>query len=128
MPLQINRSEDAEQAALFHWSRLNYKIYPGLEFMFSINNGSKLAGNQHQRMIAGARLKRMGLVRGVPDVFLPVRKQSYGGLFIELKSESGRPSPEQLRFGEVLLKAGYCWKVCRGWEAAVSTIMAYYDD
>ena len=47
-------------------------------------NGVKLSGTQAK--IA----KGQGMLSGVPDLFLPVPKNGYHGLFIEMKSEKGR--------------------------------------
>jgi hypothetical protein len=119
--------EDDEQVALMKWARLNEKKYPGLEWLFMIPNGTRLAGTPLQRQITGARLKKMGLKAGVSDLFLPTPKHGRHGLFIELKSKIGTPSDEQLSFGQHVLDSGYCFHICRGWEAAAEVIRAYYS-
>ena len=38
------------------------------------------------------------MLSGVPDLFLPVPKKGFHGLFIEMKSQQGRVSVSQSRF------------------------------
>jgi len=40
-------------------------------------------------------MKALGAKPGVPDLILPVGKGLTNGLIIEMKSETGRPTPEQ---------------------------------
>ena len=58
----------------------------------------------------GAHLKSVGLVKGWPDVQILWR-----GLFIgvELKSETGKPSLEQIQVGLAIEKAGGKWFIAR---------------
>ena len=63
--------------------------------------------------------------KGVPDLCLPVPRGEYHGLYIELKKEDGKASPEQLWWGEKLLEQGYFWEVCHGWTSAVRVIQWY---
>ena len=53
--------------------------------------------------------------KGFVDLILVRRRDHRPGriIFVELKSEIGRPSLEQIEWGETLLKAGaevYCWR------------------
>jgi hypothetical protein len=68
--------EDKHQIALFDWAR----HIPDLKNMFHIPNGGKRNG------LEAIRFKRMGVKPGVSDVFLPVAKNGYHGLWIELKT------------------------------------------
>ena len=63
--------------------------------------------------------------RGVPDLCLPVPRGQYHGLYIEMKAETGRTSPEQDWWGERLLGQGYMWEVCHGWQSAVRVLEWY---
>jgi hypothetical protein len=77
--------ESDEQQAVFAWAAWNHARYPELRLMFHVPNG----GHRHERV--AAKMKREGAKEGVPDIFLPVARQGFHGLFIEMKAESSRP-------------------------------------
>jgi hypothetical protein len=83
-------SEHAEQAALFRWAEFARSRLPELALLHAIPNGG------HRHKATAARLKAEGVKRGVPDVCLPVPRGGAHGLYIELKTERGKPTPEQL--------------------------------
>ena len=127
-------TEHAQQVALFMWAAIEVHSgrYPELRLMFAIPNG----GERDKRV--AARLKAEGVKRGVPDVFLPVRRGGFAGLFIELKrpdSEVRTESGRKRRKGAVaavqndwiadLQAAGYGAASCVGFEQARATILAY---
>ena len=117
-------SEHDEQKALFQWAALDNR--PGLSMMFAIPNGG-----QRHRAVA-AKLKAEGVKRGVPDIFLPVARQGFNGLFIELKkpkdkTPAGKPTKEQLEWLSFLSDQGYFAVMCIGWEVARQTIVDYLD-
>ena len=112
-------SEHDEQCALFEWADIAKQKYPELSLLFAIPNGGK-------RDIQVARkLKAEGVRAGVPDIFLPVPRKNYHGLFIELKYQRGRATQNQLRWLHVLMNYGYNCKICYGWEHAKHTITQY---
>lgn len=49
-----------------------------------------------------------GAKKGWPDLFLPVAKGGYHGLFIELKRKGNKPSESQIELLNKLKKQGYC--------------------
>jgi len=59
-----------------------------------------LESAHQQQVIEWARMasrsaKGQGMLSGVPDLFLPVPKNGFHGLFIEMKSEKGRVTENQ---------------------------------
>lgn len=113
--------EDAEQEALVQWCWFQSDKYKGLDLIFAIPNGGA------RSRIEGARFKRTGVKKGVPDLFLPVAKGKYHGLFIEMKRrDGGRLSPEQAQWNHVLNEQGYLAVVCKGFDEAVAVIETYY--
>ena len=76
--------------------------------------------NENSRMdssaITGAIRKAMGVTKGVADTFLAVRREGYGGLFIEYKTEVGRQSPEQKQWQLIVENQGYVYRVIRSLE------------
>jgi len=118
-------SEHHEQVALFSWAEYNFNKYPELRKMFAIPNG----GKRHKK--TAADLKKEGVKAGVPDIFLPVARKGFHGLFIEMKkpkdhrSAAGRATKEQITVMAGLDDEGYMTVLCVGFEAAKKTIEAY---
>lgn len=118
-------SEDSHQIALFMLAALKAETYPELKLMFAIPNGGFRTKSE------AARLRAMGVKRGVPDTFLPVKRGAWSGLFIELKrpvgknKRQGTASKEQGIWIEDLQKQGYAAMVCVGYEMAWNIIMDY---
>lgn len=67
----------------------------------------------------------MGVKRGVPDLVLPVPSNGFHGLYIELKTEKGKPSAEQTWWLSELSARGYKTVICYGFEEAVNTLISY---
>ena len=91
--------EDDLQAACIAAFRYEHPRLAGL--LFAIPNG----GNRSAR--EGARLKKQGVISGVPDLQLAVPVPPFAGLFLELKVGANRPSPAQRLMLERLTAAGY---------------------
>lgn len=115
-------TEYSHQVALFMWANMNIHIYPYLNLMFSIKNEEK-SGSK----VIGGKFKASGVKAGVPDIFLPVPSGLKCGLFIEMKKIGGKPTKEQIDFGEKVEKMGYVWRCCQGWEDAKNTIIKYLE-
>ena len=62
---------------------------------------------------------------GVPDAFLPVAIQPFHGLYIELKTRTGKLSPKQIAWHRALRANGYAVQVCYGAEEAIETLQQY---
>lgn len=112
--------EDVEQMALFRWAAYNRGRWPELDLMFHVPNGGKRSKAEAKRF------KDMGVKAGVSDVFLPVARNGCHGLWIEMKRlRSGRPTADQIKWIENMIKQGYAATVCHGWEQAVKVIEEY---
>lgn len=116
---ELKATEHQEQAALIQWARLHEKKYPELRLLFAIPNGGL-----RNKATAG-KLRAEGVKAGVPDLCLPVARLNYHGLYIELKTKSGRLSVSQRMWFYDLLRNGYLSLVCFGWEAARDAISNY---
>lgn len=114
-------TEHAHQTALFCWIALNQSTYPDLLKAFAIPNGG-----ERNKAVAG-RLKAEGVRPGVPDVFLPVARAGYHGLFIEMKKpgKAAATSPAQKKRIDALRADGYVVVVCDSWIAAANHLGAY---
>lgn len=127
-------TEAGHQTALFCWAALMQNQYPELRWLHHVpNGGSRGAGKDGA--IAGARMKAQGVKPGVADVFLPVRRSVWSGLYIEMKKPSLRPkrdgaggvSKEQAEFGEFVKAQGFGWIVCYDWTEAREVIINYLN-
>ena len=116
-------SEAQHQANVIKWSQQPSirSRWPELALLHHIPNGGS------RDAIEGRHLKAQGVKAGVPDLCLPVPRGRYHGLYIEMKTASGRTSPEQEWWGEKLSGQGYFWEVCHGWESAVRVLEWYLE-
>jgi hypothetical protein len=115
----IQHSESAEQTYLFQWAKLMENRYPELMYLYHIPNEGKRSSSY------GAKLKREGLKSGVPDVCLPVPKDNYHGLYIEMKVGRNKPTENQQGWLDALTALGYYTAVCYGCEEAIELIKKY---
>lgn len=114
-------TESQHQSALIKWTQQPQvrSRFPELALLHHIPNGGR------RDAIEAKHLKAQGVKKGVPDLCLPVAKEGYHGLYIEMKTETGRLSSDQKWWLSELKKQGYCSVVCRGWEEAARCLMRY---
>ena len=116
-------TEEQEQAAVFEWITLMRNQFPELDLCFHIPNGGL------RSVTEAVRFKRTGVKAGVPDLFLPVPRGGFHGLFIELKRrKGGRVSDEQKAWIEALEKQMYRAVVCNGSEEACDMLYKYLTE
>lgn len=97
-------SEDREQMLFIQWFR---RTHPDV-LIFHIPNGG------YRRPSEAARLKAMGVVPGIPDLFIPAWH-----LFIEMKKEKGGiVSNAQKECIKHLQRVSYCVIIGTGFEDA----------
>lgn len=114
-----NRSESTEQITLIQWCDLNKCVCPELGLIFHIPNGGKRSKTEAKR------LKAEGVKAGVPDLFLPVARGKFHGLFIEMKYGNNKATAKQREWIIELNEQGYYATVCYGFEEAKATIESY---
>lgn len=120
MKLQnMKKSELTEQIKLFNWAESVKDFVPELKMMYHVPNEGK------RQQGTGAILKAAGLRKGVPDIVLPVARQGYHGLYIELKFGKNKPTREQEAYLQALRNAGYQSAVAYGFEQAREIIRHY---
>ena len=114
-------SEAQHQANVLKWSQqpsIRDK-WPELALLHHIPNGGS------RDRVEGRHLKQQGVKAGVPDLCLPVARCGYHGLYIEMKTESGRLTKEQKWWNGRLREQGYLCATCLGWEHAVWLLDRY---
>ena len=76
-------------------------------------------------MIEAARMKREGVLAGVSDIMLPVARNGFHGLYVELKAVKGKLSDNQIWWLTETTKQGYYSTICYGWVEAKEVIEGY---
>jgi hypothetical protein len=117
-----NPPEWREQAAIFKWAQIHDHEFPELKLLNGSLNGVRLSIGQ------ATKAKRTGMKKGYPDIFLPIRRGIYPGLFIELKKKNGwipKEGDDQHWWLTQLANQGFSCHVCRGADAAIATIKTY---
>ncbi|MCL2071595.1 MAG: VRR-NUC domain-containing protein [Oscillospiraceae bacterium] len=104
---------------MFQWAAWNKSKYPELSLLHAIPNGG------YRPITTAARLKAEGVRAGVPDICLPVARQGYNGLYIELKAPKGRVQANQREWLQDLSEQGYKAVVAYGFEEARTVIEDY---
>ena len=116
-------SEEDEQAAVMEWTVLMEKQLPELRLLFHIANG----GERHPAV--AQKLKKAGVKKGVPDLFLPVARGGFHGLWIEMKrKKGGRVSDEQKQWIADLEGEMYRCFVAHGAEEACGELFRYLTE
>lgn len=113
--------EHLEQVYLFNWVAIMERRYPELSLLFAIPNG----GQRH--VLVAMKLKAEGVKSGVPDLFLPVARGNYHGLFIEMKAGKNKTSENQNIWIKKLSEQGYMVEVCYGAEQAQDLLVSYLE-
>ena len=93
--------------------------------MDSTNRVCTMANSVTTQMI---RNRQMGVKAGVPDLFYPVPMHGYHGMFIEMKSGTGRLRPEQKKWLQALTTLGYKCVVARSWTEAKEALEGYLNE
>lgn len=116
-------SESEEQKVVFEWAAWNETKYPELKLLFHIPNGGLRSKG------TAVRLKAEGVKAGVPDLLLPVRRNEFGGLWIEMKKadHSNKPTENQKEWLTALAEQGYSVMVAYGADEAINGIVKYLE-
>lgn len=108
------------QVAFFQWVDFQNQ-YPDLKSAFAIPNGGK------RNISVAKKLKAEGVRSGIPDIFIPVAKQGYNGLFIEVKTQKGATSKQQKQWLNTLSSQGYKAVICRGLDNILDEVKKYFN-
>lgn len=110
-------TESNEQIAAMDWLRLQHP---------EVAKHTMHIGNERKASYyAGYIMKRMGVLKGASDLFIAWPTSDYHGLFIEIKSLTGKPSEDQVTFINRMVAKGYYACFCYGAEEVISTINWY---
>lgn len=112
-------SEHDEQVVLFDIAALHETQYPELAWLHAIPNG----GLRNPRV--AIQMKAEGVRSGVWDVFLPVARGGYHGLYIEMKFGANKLTPNQRAFQAFVEAHGYKCVVCYDGMEAFNQVEGY---
>ena len=112
----MKTTEHEIQVACVDYFRLRYP--KGL--IYAIPNGGQ------RNVIVAAKLKTEGVLSGVPDLHIPMAKNGFHGLYIELKNgKVGKVSENQKTIMEKLQSEGYRCEVCRSFDEFKNVVDDY---
>jgi hypothetical protein len=115
----IHPTEAQEQMVVIEWANYNLGKYPELELLYHIANERKC------NVITGAKLKKLGVKSGVPDLCLPVARGKFHGLYIELKAKNGKVSENQITWMNKLSQYRNYVRVSFGADDAINILEWY---
>ena len=113
--ISMIQHEELQQRYLFQWAA----FYPQLRWLHAIPNGGK------RNKIVAAKLKAGGVKSGVLDVFLPLARHGFHGLYIEMKHGKNKLTDNQQAFAAHIEAEGYKYAVCYHWSEAQKIICDY---
>lgn len=134
---QWNDNEHREQRALIFWARCNETQLPALALLHAIPNGGRRppSRNRHGDILRDSkgravsleavRLKEEGVKPGIPDLHLPVARQGFHSLYIELKYGKNKTSEAQDQIIALLRAEGNRVEICYSWEAGRDALLDY---
>lgn len=116
-------TESQIQQAYFNHIREMGEHDDRYKLIHHIPNGNTGFATALQRM----RLKKMGCLSGVPDIFIPMPSMGFHGFYIELKSKTGQLNKAQKEFREAIRDLGYKWEMARTTEDALNMTYDYME-
>ncbi len=105
------------QFNIVNWLR---QCHPTIFFMANLNEND---GTPMWRQIS----QKMGVISGVSDLFFPQSNEHYKGLWLELKTESGKGSESQINFCSHMISFGYDACITYGHDHAEHVIKKFYN-
>ncbi len=114
------KDEAREQEAFVNYIKARHPY-----LIFSANISGTRRGSKLQRILNGKEAKRLGYLRGIPDITIYRARNGWNGLLIEMKSLTGSAEKEQRELHERLEQQGYKVAICKGWQKAVEVLEAY---
>lgn len=109
-----------EQEAVMAWAVYHARLEPRLLLLYHIPNGEKRDG------ATAAKLEKMGVKPGIPDLHLPVASRGWHSLYIEMKRIGKHETEDQRAMARLLHHEGnYVYVAARGWSDAVHHLCWY---
>lgn len=122
--------QDEKAAA---WDGCDRTRLAPLRWFHSIPNGGARGDDARSRAIRGGTMIAEGVIRGIPDTFLPYPRLLVDGTgvralgcYIEMKKPGvKKASAEQNAFKDFALRSGFAWHLCDDWLEAFTILKNY---
>jgi hypothetical protein len=119
----MNHEESKIQRTCVQWFRYSFPRV----VIASFPNGVYINGTQLQRVKRWNILKAEGATSGMPDLLIAMASGPYHGLFIEMKTSTGKLSDQQKIIHAALINSGYCVKICRSLDEFILVVQKYLE-
>lgn len=106
------------QCAMINYFRMCHRG----KIIFHIPNG------EHRDAVTGARLKRAGVLAGVPDLCIPYANNDHTHLYVEVKTSKGRPSDKQIAVIKELQEGGARVEIVRSVKEFIDLVEEYFNN
>lgn len=116
------KSEHELQVAIVTRSLILAERHPEILLLHAVPNGDFRGWG------VGTKLKAEGVIPGVPDLFMPVPKGGFHGLYLELKRKGGKVRDEQWEFMEAVHEQGYFVRIANHLQTALEIIENYLEE
>jgi hypothetical protein len=90
--------------------------------IYAIPNGGQ------RNTIVASKLKSEGVLSGVPDLHIPVAKQGFHGLYIEMKAGKNKPTNNQILIISKLKNEGYKCEICYSLDEFIGIVKKYLEN
>lgn len=117
-----NKPEHDLQVAVVTRSLALAEKHPSILLIHAIPNGGWRGAK------TGASLKAEGVIPGIPDLFLPVARCGFHGLYLELKKRGGKVKDDQWEVMEALHAEGYFVRITNHLQTALSILENYLEE
>lgn len=115
----MRKKESELQTACVNWFRFSFPQFKML--LFAIPNGG------HRNILTAMRMKREGVISGVPDLFLSIGRNGFNGFYIEMKQGKGTLTENQEIFFQQAKKHNYKCEVITSLDQFIREITFYIN-
>ena len=112
-------SEHVEAVRFMRVVKLHESAHPDLRYLFAVPNGGL------RDKVVASKMKLEGVRAGILDYCWPMRTTGFPGLFLELKTMTGRASDDQRKFASWARSQGYRCEFAHGWVEAWRVVCEY---
>lgn len=117
------------QKQCVRWFKINYPncvIHHSPNQFGRVNEGKERFSKAYA--IMQNHLEEMGRLKGFPDLFIAKKNNLFSGLFIEMKSKTGKISDEQKKAMMVLSQSGYACYVAKDLDEFIEIVNGYFGE
>ena len=106
---------------------IQVKLVALLESIQPVPLYSATVGGARLAIHTAKKMKEAGYSKGIPDMLVFEPKGMYAGLAIEVKTDKGRASEEQLEWSRSLNSRGWRAEICKGFEECADVVCEYFN-